>query len=456
MDLLCKYKQVKKEKKDNLESTCDLYLYGNENRLTYVSEFEFDYLRYNKKRKINYRHQLDINLRTGDIITNYELLNDTIVDMTIYKTSKRKRKNKFKFVSYIIDSGFIKGEKREKYWGIKYDRAIDSIYNTILKRIQSKFKSEYLKDKKYDENCNLSTFFELLVDFHLDMKGIKSHDTIYFTILDEYPDVEWLKNNDYKFLPSVLESYGIKSKYLVGELNKPENFFVNIKTLNYICKLFGENYIDYLKKFNWVNFCGDSSPNKNIHTLKNEFEKRAMIKVLNKWEKNDFMSESFVSLINQMLSTRDFLETRGLLLIFKSYDEDSFNSTLELWEGMRQHFKKGFRLRYNILQSFVDFIEKEIIVNDKIFIPQILKSEDDYKIEGYIMKNCMGKQFIHGAIYLYLSLTHKKTRINLQYRKGKLSQSYGKANTPVDELFTSAIEILSNRIPRNSMEKRKI
>jgi len=80
-----------------------------------------------------------------------------------------------------------------------------------------------------------------------------------------------------------------------------------------------------------------------------------------------------------------------------------------------------------------------------VFKPKILLTEDDFRIEGFNMKNCMSKQFAHGVVYIFASMQHKRKRINLQYRKGNLIQSYGKANTPVVEIFEEATNILTSR-----------
>jgi hypothetical protein len=58
----------------------------------------------------------------------------------------------------------------------------------------------------------------------------------------------------------------------------------------------------------------------------------------------------------------------------------------------------------------------------------------------------MGKQFTNGLLYVYIAMTHKRKRINLQYRKGCLSQQYGKANTSVDVLFNKSIQILNKKM----------
>ena len=63
-----------------------------------------------------------------------------------------------------------------------------------------------------------------------------------------------IPKNDNKYIPANLDGYGIKSKYLIGELND-ETSHTQIKSLNYICKLFGGNYIDYIKQIPWKNHC---------------------------------------------------------------------------------------------------------------------------------------------------------------------------------------------------------
>jgi len=91
-----------------------------------------------------------------------------------------------------------------------------------------------------------------------------------------------------------------------------------------------------------------------------------------------------------------------------------------------------------------------------VYKPKLILSEEDFRLEGFTMKNCMSKQFSHGAIYIYVSLQHKRKKVNLQYRKGRLNQSYGKANTPVTPIFNDAIEVLTKRFERYSnIEWRK-
>lgn len=75
----------------------------------------------------------------------------------------------------------------------------------------------------------------------------------------------------------------------------------------------------------------------------------------------------------------------------------------------------------------------------------MLVSEEDFRIEGSNMKNCMSKQFVNGSIFVYVALYNKNKRINLQYRRGSIIQQYGKANSVVDDVFNQPIKVLSER-----------
>lgn len=72
--------------------------------------------------------------------------------------------------------------------------------------LQPKFKSNFYQTKNYKFKTTLNTIYDLIVDYHLDVKGIKGHNGIYFDIQQEYPKKKWLERNEYKYLPAVLDS----------------------------------------------------------------------------------------------------------------------------------------------------------------------------------------------------------------------------------------------------------
>ncbi len=446
MDLLFTHKQEKIEKKSNSNSSCDLKFFYDGTSIIYTSTFHFVYHRYNNKKNVTFEHSFTLNVSNGDIQTTYAIINEGLTDERMFRTHKKNKKNDFKMLSETIENGLYRGEKRIGYWGVKYNRATDHIVNLIKNIIDPKFKLKWDKDKSIQ---GVNELYDTMVDYHLDCKGIKGHDGVYFDIQNDYPKKKWLEKNDFKFLPSVLDSYGIKSKYLIGEINKNTCRSINISSLNYICKLFGENYLEYIKQIKWSNHCTEIPPNKKTHELKNDAEKKSMVNIINKWETDSLKSDSLIYLVNKLLSIRELLEKRNVNLKFKGKNDSDFDNLMEVWSGIKFHFARGYRVKYTMSDEFVDFIEKDIIVGGEVFKPKILLSEDEFRMEGYEMKNCMSKQFPHGAIYIFVSMQHKNKRINLQYRKGNLVQSYGKANTPVMDVFNEPTEILTQRFKSN-------
>ena len=449
MDLLFTHVQEKTNKKlDNVASNCELTLSRDENHIYFKSSFHFIYTRYGEKRDLTHHYYFSINIKTGNIHCKYDLAPYQSTNRKLFlRPRKKDKKNNFELLIDCIEDGLIHGEKKTGFWGAKYQKAVDKIYNLIDDILRPNFKSEFYKIKEHTEKYEENPLYDLIVDYHLDVKGIKAHDKIYSDIQFDYPLKKWLIKNEYKFLPAVLDSYGIKSKYMISELNTIKNP-VYIKSVNYFCKLFGENYLDYIKQFKWQNHCYSLPNNTRTHVLKNDAEKKCMISVLNSWEKNFIKSETATYSINRLLSVREFIEQRGLQLKFKSRNTADFDFLLDSWDSIKSHMNKGYKLKYSVPEEFIQMIEEDITIGNQTFRSKLLVTEDDFRIEGYNMKNCMNAQFVHGLLYFYVTLQCGRKKINLQYRKGVLSQMYGKANTPVDNSFLPAVSILSERFEK--------
>lgn len=456
MDLLFKHYQEKKETKSNSKSICDLKLFGDNNKVIYTSLYHFNYQRYGSNKSVTFEHMLDVDINNGDLQVTYKIINENLTEDKMFRNSTRIKKNDFKLLLDLTENGFERGEKRIGYWGVKYSRCTEQILEIIYEKIKDKFNSDYTKNKILKGEYQVNLLYDMLVDFHLNSKGIKGHNNVYFDIQNDYPKKKWLKKNDNKFLPSVLDSYGIKSKYLISFLNKNLERPIHLGSLNYLCKLFGENYVEYLKKIVWELHCYDIPPNNKIHELKNDSEKSCMVKIINNWETESIKTDSLVYSLNKLFVIRDLLESKGVILKFKAKNDNEFENHMESWSGIKFHFARGYKVRYDLPVEFINDIEQEIKIGHDIFKPKVLINEDEFRLEGYNMKNCMSKQFQHGSLYVFVALQYKRKRINLQYRRGKLVQSYGKANTPVLPIFNDATDILSDRFSKYSnMEWKK-
>lgn len=446
MDLIFNYQQSKNLIKNKTNSVCQFKLYEYNELLHLFLIFKFSNSNFKYPHQVTHHQGLTINLKTGNILSYTQIINHSINDNKVLKSKIVKKENNFKYIQDMVQNSIYFGFKKLGFWGVKYERMLTNLFEEIHKKVLPHMVSDFYVQKKYRFKHSVSPLFDMLVDFHLYKKGIKGHDAVYSMIQKEYPLKKWLKKNDFKFVPSILDSYGIKSKYLNSEINKC-NDEINILSLTYLCKLFGESYIDYLKKINWVNLINDDVTfKKKFHTLKNKYEKIKMVQLLNDWEKNPINYENIIDILNNLFTIREFLESKGFTLKFNVSNVSEVELLLNKWKTLKNNFKKGYFLEYSFDSDFLNYVESDIIVDSEVYSVKILKTEYDFFTEGHLMKNCMGKQFSKGVIFIYISLSCGKTRVNLEYRSGKLISSYGKANTVVEKEFHKPIEILTNKL----------
>jgi hypothetical protein len=350
--------------------------------------------------------------------------------------------------------GFYRGEKRKNFWGVKYNKSLLALYDAIRNDLQQEFVESYLESKDYWKSPVENALYDLIVDYHLFKKGIKGHDNVYRNIKNVFPKKKWLTKNDNKFLPAILDEHRIKSKFFIKELSNVIKCgpTVNLKALIYLCNLFGENYIDYIRQIDWKYICSVYYFSKTKkHVCRNEHEKRALVKAFNTREKTNEPASRINDILESIYSlfeARIFLEENGyknLKINFKC--KEDVKAQLEVWVMLKKHLTLGYMLFYNLPEHIKNEIEMPIEWNDKSYRPKVLLSDNDFCVEGLIMKNCMGKQFIHGSFCLFIALSTGKKRINIQYQGGFPMMSYGKANSPVpDDIFKEVLRILNRRM----------
>ena len=126
----------------------------------------------------------------------------------------------------------------------------------------------------------------------------------------------------------------------------------------------------------------------------------------------------------------------------------SYGNNLNSSDSLKKYFSRGFKLRYVFPEEFIQFIESDIQIGNVTYQPIILKTEEEFKVEGHIMKNCMANQFSHGVISIYVSLRKGKKWVDVQYRKGEKKMCFGKANSPIPDDFKMAVNVLDKRFSK--------
>jgi hypothetical protein len=446
MELLYIHQQEKTTKKTKsahgLDSDCVLKLFSDDNSLVFMSVFNTEYRRLNNINKLQISHGLTIHKATGDFNVFYQVNNSTDNKNVLYKNSYKTSKNNFDLLLDLSQRGLYSKEGF-RYWGAKYRKAALE----ICKLISIDLNMATLTPEK---ESVLNPLYDMLVDYHIGNKKIKAHDSIYWDIRYAYPKKKWLKLNDNKFIPAVLDQYGIKSNYLIGKLSTrtPDTEKINLNSLKFLCDIFGGNYVDYIKTFNWSDIIRHEMKYKKTFTCETENEKRSIAKALKSYSDAEqiIYTDDILTTIQNLFTLQKFLKQNGLNMRIKANNTNDLNTLHEIWNQHKKHIKTGYKLRYYIPDEMIEYVESPIELDGVIFKPKIILSEDQFKVEGMVMKNCMAKQFQMGLLFTHISLSSGKHRINVQYRKGNLNQAYGKTNTEVPDMFKPALVKLNERM----------
>jgi len=452
MERIFNHTQLRKTDKGKCYEKCDINIYHAGDTLLVESEYTFTYRRPNDdnqeeftlSREVETVRRLSLDLKNSNFtVYNHTHTKGFFGDL---KSAKPKtNKNRFDLLAEMTSFGFYKGGK-EKGWGIRFDRKIEEACSVMRNVIQPRIKNDYLRTKGYNK-IEVDPMFDMIVDFHLDCKNIKGHDLVYLDIQNDYPKQKFLKVNDRKFIPSVLDGYGIKTRQYNSILtNNEEGMPIIIKTLNYFSKLYGENYVDYMNKVDWHLHCYRVPPTNITHLLKNEREKKNMLKTMINWEKEDLNDESLIHSLYSLFELRDMLEKTGIELKYTATNDEEFKRLVENWKGLKKYFSRGYKIRYAFPEEFLEYIQRDIVIGDVKYSPKVLNTEEDFKVEGHIMKNCMGGQFNHGSIFIFISVRKGKKWVNVRYDKGQQTMVYGKANSPIPDDFKIVVNALSKRI----------
>jgi len=452
MERIFNHTQLRKTDKGKCYEKCDINIYHAGDTLLVESEYTFTYRRPNDdnqeeftlSREVETVRRLSLDLKNSNFtVYNHTHTKGFFGDL---KSAKPKtNKNRFDLLAEMTSFGFYKGGK-EKGWGIGFDRKIEEACSVMRNVIQPRIKNDYLRTKGYNK-IEVDPMFDMIVDFHLDCKNIKGHDLVYLDIQNDYPKQKFLKVNDRKFIPSVLDGYGIKTRQYNSILtNNEEGMPIIIKTLNYFSKLYGENYVDYMNKVDWHLHCYRVPPTNITHLLKNEREKKNMLKTMINWEKEDLNDESLIHSLYSLFELRDMLEKTGIELKYTATNDEEFKRLVENWKGLKKYFSRGYKIRYAFPEEFLEYIQRDIVIGDVKYSPKVLNTEEDFKVEGHIMKNCMGGQFNHGSIFIFISVRKGKKWVNVRYDKGQQTMVYGKANSPIPDDFKIVVNALSKRI----------
>lgn len=346
-------------------------------------------------------------------------------------------------------------------------------------------------------------FVSIWMQRFVEIKKIKlPNDNGYRLLKWYYPTEKYLKKNDRKLVAAVLDRFGMKSNITIKILHQYPN--THIVGLLQLCQIFGSKYPQYIGNINNYFFSKDSyrndlsaksilldSNNRKVYNI-SDIEKENITHIINdrySMSENINILSSY-GIISSFMDHFDIIEKiktyyPGLKLNAKKWK--TFNAEHSLYSKYEREIKKGYSSKIifdpDALQeiekpieviehiktkpliyfnSIRDQIENHVISTQRVFLPKLLRSSDDYYEEGAYMNHCVAG-YLDGCDYsIIISLRLNEERVTSEFtvKDRKCIQSRYFNNQDPPEHFKKALETLYNRMrsipfPIKPIDKKK-
>ena len=441
---------------------------------------------YTKERRHNskyFTNQRSKNILSFDTETgNFIVVNQNTKGKS--KGSKIFRTNNFTFLKEVIRSFHVPFKVGENY----VDKKVKNEFykkineNDFLKVIGKLFDIDLFTLDKSDSYNEL--YNKIIQDF-IKLRKIKVPNHSYEHLIElNYPKEKLLKKNDRKLIASVLNLYGIKSKYTIKLLHTFP--YLNLVTISKLCLIFGNDYTKYLGSINENVFAISQTKDKKnggLYYIKNFFiaeieelyikdsEKENIVKILNDEQFQKPIDEDFI---------HDLLDHFKMINRIRFYDENITLKARTRNEFRTEHsqltkiflsIKKGWVIEYifdnRTLQQIEEPITEYIDENtEETFYPLILRREEEYNEEGKFMHHCVATYVDKDkSMIISIRKNNESDRVTCEYdiQTGKLIQSRYFCNASPPEEYLNVIEDITDKVKLlarygtlNWKEKRKV
>jgi hypothetical protein len=315
------------------------------------------------------------------------------------------------------------------------------------------------------------------LEFFINKKQIKVPDNNWMElIVKNYPTEKFLKKNGRKLIASILDMYGIKSKFTIKLLHKYPN--INLYNLVKICKYFGNDYTKYIAGIDERVFgviSSDMPTNKfiiidispSLYELSN-IEKENLVRIFNSSIKSRSFTikdiDDHLSMINTIRNYDENISIRS-----KSYEEFS-QEHIEL-SKIISSINKGWVVEYQFDEITINKIQKplECLMDDftlHTLYPVILKREEDYIEEGKVMHHCVASYANKDtSIIISVRTEDMSERVTCEFdiQSGRCLQKRSFCNALPPKHFENGLEILEGIVIEmarwgilNWKEKKKV
>lgn len=325
----------------------------------------------------------------------------------------------------------------------------------------------YLESDSDVESMLSMDIFNLIIEFFVRKKEIKAPNEYKSLIVNLYPTEKFLKKNDRKLVQSILDSFGIKSKFLVKFIH--ENPKISISMYSKFAEFFGQDYQKYMSSISpvfskFLETVDEEIISVNFRKLNfkhdlRKMEKENLIKIINDFLTQNSPSKKAIENIHQLI--RDHLSMYEKL---KEYDIDIKINAVNYESFMLEHeefsklislIKKGWTIEYQYDNRMVRYIEDPftVVFDDKeiLFKPVILKREEEYQVEGDYMHHCVASYSNkETSLIVSLRIDEGVDRVTCEFNKktGECLQSRHFCNQSPPKHFEESLKILKSRISK--------
>ena len=406
---------------------------------------------------------------------NFILLKNSLQEVHgIFRPTKLKETSKFKFQEEINEA-LNDREYRELICKLFDIEAFES-----LQKLNS---FDYFYDKIQEQFIKLR---KIKVPNH-------SYDHL---LMHHYPKEKFLKKNDRKLIASVLDMYGVKSKFTIKLIHKYPYFEIN--TLALLCNLFGNNYQKYISSID-----DDVFSKSQVRQNASQFEYHGMFKefkqLIDSYKISDEDKENVVRILNDPQyikyidrnAINDLVDHFRMIDAIRVYDPSVKMKAKTQGEFLKEHrelsktiaaIKKGWVIKYQyddkttmtIEEPIRSFISHEIggglkgtdMSSGTTLYPHILKREEEYVEEGGFMHHCVASYADkEKSIIVSIRTEDQSDRVTCEFdiQSGRMIQARHFCNAVPPEMYNSAIETVQDKIrllarfgTLNWKEKKKV
>jgi len=394
---------------------------------------------------------------------NFEFLLNIIKDTPgIFDICKLKSDSKFKFVKEI----------NEVLNDMEYREMIGKIFDI----------DSFISLKKLNTN---EYFYDKIQEKFINTRKIKVPNYSYeHLLLYHYPKEKYLKKNDRKLIASILDMYGIKSKYTIKLLHIHPR--IDIYMLVMLCHVFGKNFQKYISSINdevYIN----SQAKVNTGYSENYGYNKQLKGIIETYGVSDDDKEKVVKVINGLMRGKvldrhvvnDIIDHFRMINTIRTYDPSIKMKAKTPKEFDVEHrelskiiaaINRGWVIEYLYDEKTTLQVEEPIktyiIDEEQTLYPHILKREEEYVEEGNFMHHCVASYADkEKSIIVSIRTENESDRVTCEFdiQSGIMIQARHFCNAKPPEFFDETIEIVQDKIrllarfgTLNWKEKRKV